>query len=64
MRTAVCECSGCGLKFSGVASFDRHRVGRYEKKQRRCLAEREMITQDFIQLKGQWKKQVEVPVLV
>ena len=32
-----CFCDTCHLVFSGESAFDRHRIGRYEPYQRRCL---------------------------
>ena len=40
---ALSTCSGCELTFSSLGSFDKHRVGNYEKHERRCLTEDEMI---------------------
>ncbi|HEV8712666.1 MAG TPA: hypothetical protein VGX03_07560 [Candidatus Binatia bacterium] len=42
-----CECPACGLLFSSVREFDRHRVGTYAKPgamhgNRRCLAVAEL----------------------
>lgn len=55
---AVCECAGCGRKFSTEKKFDKHRTGSfgepvygggksriakyYTKHQRRCMSEDEM----------------------
>jgi hypothetical protein len=30
-------CPGCGLDFSSVSAFDKHRVGRHDPDERRCL---------------------------
>lgn len=42
-----CQCAGCGLLFSSVREFDRHRTGAYAKPgqvsgNRRCLAVAEL----------------------
>jgi hypothetical protein len=36
------ECAGCGYDFTSVKLFDRHRVGRHEPDERRCLTVDEM----------------------
>jgi len=56
MRSARCICSGCGLKFGSVETFDFHRVGSYERKKRRCLTQKELIKQGFRVEDGWWTK--------
>jgi hypothetical protein len=52
---ALSTCSGCGITFSSLGSFDRHRVGSYEKQERRCLTEDEMIARKMRKSKlGYW----------
>ena len=39
--TALSQCGGCGLRFTGIGPFDRHRVGPQDA--RRCLTVEQMI---------------------
>jgi hypothetical protein len=36
-ETPANYCVACGLDFASVAAFDRHRVGRHDPDERRCL---------------------------
>jgi hypothetical protein len=36
-------CASCGLDFSSVSAFDRHRAGRHEPDERRCLDMAEIL---------------------
>jgi hypothetical protein len=47
-------CGACGLIFSSVSSFDKHRVGRYEPLERRCLTVDEMIEKKMVQNEKGW----------
>ena len=40
--TNKCKCSSCGKYFNSAAAFDKHRVGLYVFKERRCLTTQEM----------------------
>ncbi|MDP9329836.1 MAG: hypothetical protein M3P11_04240 [Actinomycetota bacterium] len=40
-RSSRCGCTGCGFVFASEDAFDRHRVGRYEPDERRCLTPEE-----------------------
>lgn len=37
-----CDCAACGLRFTGEAEFDAHRIGRYGTPSRRCLTPAEL----------------------
>ena len=37
-----CQCPSCGLYFKSDAAFDKHRVGSYSMRTRRCLLPDEM----------------------
>lgn len=60
--TNRCKCVACGLYFSSVWTFDRHRVGDYTA--RRCLRAEEMALKGwFLAPSGHWtagKKTVEI----
>lgn len=48
-------CRACGCIFSSVSSFDRHRVGKHEPMERRCLSVEEMCNRGMTQnAKGWW----------
>lgn len=36
------QCGGCGKYFSGMTTFDRHRVGSFQENNRRCMTTEEM----------------------
>jgi len=51
----VNECGECGLDFSSVEAFDKHRVGRHEPLERRCLSLEELKERGFAQdARGRW----------
>lgn len=57
------QCPTCGLVFSGEASFDRHRVGRFEPDEHRCLTPEEMIAAGlFLKPSGVWGRRPRMPV--
>ena len=48
-------CRACGCVFSSISSFDKHRVGKHEPMERRCLSEQEMLERRMTQNdKGWW----------
>lgn len=48
-------CNSCGKLFTGTTAFDKHRTGRYEPLQRRCLSDHEMHRRGFQQnFKQEW----------
>lgn len=48
-------CRACGCVFSSVSSFDKHRVGKHEPMERRCLSVDEMLAKKMVQnSKGWW----------
>lgn len=48
-------CGACGRIFSSVSSFDKHRVGKFEPMERRCLSEQEMLDKGMTKNdKGWW----------
>lgn len=49
-----CECPSCGLLFTGIREFDRHRVGAFVKlagggHSRRCLSPAELVVRGWRQ---------------
>lgn len=40
---ARCECTACGRLFGSLSAFDRHRVGKYADRSRRCMSAEEMV---------------------
>jgi hypothetical protein len=42
MKAARTECTVCGEIFAGTPTFDRHRVGSFPRKTRRCLSQQEI----------------------
>jgi hypothetical protein len=36
-------CCGCGLDFASVTAFDKHRVGKHDPDERRCLDVAEIL---------------------
>lgn len=57
-----CQCQGCGLLFTSVREFDRHRVGTYARPGewrglRRCLTQPELIERGWRpNAAGYWMK--------
>jgi hypothetical protein len=49
-------CSGCGTDFASVSAFDRHRVGKFEPLERRCMDETEMVAAGLeLDPRGRWR---------
>jgi hypothetical protein len=42
-----CQCSACGEYFNSSTAFDRHRVGSFQHRTRRCLSIPEMTARGF-----------------
>ena len=60
-KARVCGCRNCGLVFTTVRSFDRHRVGPYDISKpgfgRRCLTEAELTDKGMVQdARGRWHR--------
>jgi hypothetical protein len=52
-------CVPCGQDFASVALFDRHRVGRHDGDDRRCLDVAEMIAKGWaLDSRGRWSDPV------
>jgi hypothetical protein len=47
-------CGACGRIFSSISSFDKHRVGRFEPMERRCLTEPEMLQRGMTKNEKGW----------
>lgn len=48
-------CGACGLDFGSLASFDKHRTGRHEPLERRCLTADELVERGFVRnAYGRW----------
>lgn len=56
----LCQCSACRLFFGSVYYFDRHRVGRHEPYERRCLTPDELVAIGLEDRNGVWKKPAPV----
>ena len=49
------QCGACGLDFGSLTAFDKHRVGRHEPLERRCLTLEELEAGGFVQnAYGRW----------
>lgn len=48
------ECTACGLFFSSVSAFDRHRTGTYQPNTRRCMCASEMLAAGLILRNDVW----------
>ena len=49
------QCGACGLDFGSLTAFDKHRVGRHEPLERRCLTLEELEQKGFVQNHyGRW----------
>lgn len=48
------ECRGCGLYFSGMTAFDKHRVGSYQPNERRCMNASEMLAAGLVLKNDVW----------
>lgn len=51
-----CWCQTCGHFFSGTTAFDKHRVGKHEPYERRCLGPDEMRAKGMVDNNGVWGK--------
>jgi hypothetical protein len=52
---ALNQCAGCGADFTSLEVFDRHRVGRHESDERRCLSLAEMRAMGWVpDRRGRW----------
>jgi hypothetical protein len=50
-------CKGCSQMFTSLSAFDMHRKGKFERKKRRCLTEKEMLANGMVQnTKGWWMR--------
>jgi hypothetical protein len=49
------ECTGCGLFFSGMTAFDRHRTGTYQPLTRRCMNATEMLVAGLVLRNDVWR---------
>lgn len=48
------ECTGCGLFFSSVSAFDKHRTGTYQPNTRRCMNASEMLAAGLVLKNDVW----------
>lgn len=49
------QCMGCKEYFNGLKAFEMHRVGSFDKNQRRCLSREEMIEKGMKMIgEGYW----------
>jgi hypothetical protein len=54
LGSSMCDCGECGLRFSRTSTFDKHRVGRHEPLERRCLTPDEMRAKGMVERNGVW----------
>lgn len=56
MGSVRCQCRSCGLTFSRLSAFDRHRTGTYQRggDPRRCLSEDDMRARGMVERGGVW----------
>lgn len=52
----MCQCAACGLFFGSDRCFDRHRHGRHEPYERRCLSTAELQAAGLVEHNGVWKE--------
>lgn len=51
--SSTCECGACGLRFSGIRAFDRHRTG--DQDHRTCLTETDLrVLGMVVNSRGHW----------
>ena len=43
-----CKCGGCGIVFANLGSFDTHRVGSFEKNERRCEDREALLSSGYV----------------
>lgn len=53
-KPSGCECTGCGLFFSGMTAFDKHRIGSYQPNTRRCMNASEMLGAGLVLRNDVW----------
>lgn len=51
-----CLCSTCGCFFTGTTGFDKHRIGKHEPYERRCMTAAEMQAAGLVERDGIWGK--------
>lgn len=63
LRGNMCHCRSCGEYFNSTGAFDKHRVGTYQPRARRCLDVDEMIGAGMsLNSRGLWITS-EMPIL-
>jgi hypothetical protein len=61
LRGDHCQCPSCGLRFTSTHSFDKHRVGPFKPRMRRCLSEAELTARGWAaNAAGYWRKAAPV----